>query len=81
VLLYVVPGYIDNADIATLLQVAFGAAAVLAALASNGALAARLAAATTASSGRLTGPATDRIRRARSAVPTTHEGASQQVIA
>jgi ABC-type branched-subunit amino acid transport system permease subunit len=62
-LLFVVPGYIDNANTATWLQVGFGVAAVAAALASTGVASARLAAAARAANGRLTGPARDRHER------------------
>ena len=64
ILLNVVPGYIENADVATGLQIAFGVVAIGAALASSGAVSARLAGATERASGRLVGPAGDRNRRA-----------------
>jgi ABC-type branched-subunit amino acid transport system permease subunit len=70
-LLYVIPGYIDNANVATGLQIAFGAAAILAALASQGALGARLAAAAESSRSRVLGPAGDRWQRAHAVTPAS----------
>ena len=61
VLLFIIPGYIDNADTLTVLQIGFGAAALLAALASTGAFSSRLAAAAAAAADRLSGPARDRL--------------------
>ena len=68
-LLFVIPGYIDSANVATGLQVAFGAVALAAALASQGAVSARLAAIAEKSKGRLVGPAADRWLRTRVGPP------------
>lgn len=69
VLLNVVPGYVDDANTTTLLQVVFGGTAVIAALLSGGGLSARLAAARGRSLNRTTGPAAERMRRARESHP------------
>ncbi len=61
VLLFIVPGYIDDPDALTMLQIGFGAAALLAALASTGAFSSWLAASAAGAADRLSGPARDRL--------------------
>ena len=70
VALNVVPGYIDDPDVSTALQILFGVAAIAAALLSTGRSSARLAAAAEQAAGRRSGPAGDRMRLRPQAIPS-----------
>ena len=79
-LLNVGPGYIDNADVSTLLQVGFGLAAILAGVASSGRLSAWLASRASNSRWRIDGSTRGRVHRVLGGEPVGHESLSPQVV-